>query len=323
MLRNKLGRRHPVYATKNKCIRAREREIASMHHASVLTVAILTLGLIIASVPLLDAAEQPTVTPRVEPSRAPLASPPAKIAQPPPLKSSHSPRAQAQSFINREAAPIYVIAQIVTASAQAAAIFGLFVGGIWALILYRLNRTPVPRLQLKLRSDILRLKGSWCLFASFEVKNIGSRIVEFREPSKEKQTGGPGGCSIILIPLVTRAKPLKDMSSLIRQQRHVHDILKLYRLERHKTVEPGISIREHVLLQLPEELDRYDAFEVQLRVSIQPISWRQRLFLLAPRDKEKGRFLTNVMVFRGPGNAVSVDSLKEENGDGSERLSFA
>jgi len=100
MLRNKLGRRHPVYVTKNKCIRAREREIASMHHASVLTVAILTLGLIIASVPLLDAAEQPTVTPRVEASRAPLASPPAKIAQPPPLKSSHSPRPHAQSFIN-------------------------------------------------------------------------------------------------------------------------------------------------------------------------------------------------------------------------------
>jgi hypothetical protein len=76
--------------------------------------------------------------------------------------------------------------------------------------------------------------------------------------------------------------------------------------DRHKSVEPGITIKEQMLLQLPEEFERYDAFEVQLRVSIQPISWRQKLFL-TPRDQEKGRFLTNAIVFRRS-DATSVSS---------------
>ena len=224
---------------------------------------------------------------------------------------SPAPRAPTPSFIYRDAVPIYVLAQIVTASTQLAAV--LF-GALWVLSLYRLNRSSVPRLQLNLQAKTRRIKDAWCLSASFEVHNIGSTMVSFREPLDPK--GGPGGCAIILIPLAPRATPLTAMRTPVRQRRYIHDILKLYGLERHQSVEPGNVIREHVLLQLPEGLEAYDAFEIQLRVSIKSVAWRQRLLLV----NWPNRFFTNVMVFRGSQDAGALGLRKEENGDGNEHL---
>jgi hypothetical protein len=121
------------------CIGARNRESACSHQVSVLTAAILTLELIICLARLADAATLPRTSPHTRPSPLPSAIALPEIAPLNTLQSSSVPQTQRRSFLDRDAVPIYVIAQIVTASAQVAAILGLFVGGAWVLILYQVG----------------------------------------------------------------------------------------------------------------------------------------------------------------------------------------
>ena len=224
----------------------RNCSIAHIFRTSLRALAALVLGLTVTLTPPAAAATPPTMTSHAENSPVPLAPHPVPSAEDPPLMRSPAPRAPTPSFIYRDAVPIYVLAQIVTASTQLAAV--LF-GALWVLSLYRLNRSSVPRLQLNLQAETRRIKDAWCLSASFEVHNIGSTMVSFREPLDPK--GGPGGCAIILIPLAPRATPLTAMRTPVRQRRYIHDILKLYGLERHQSVEPGNCSSTCSLITLP------------------------------------------------------------------------
>jgi hypothetical protein len=171
--------------------------------------------------------------------------------------------------LSRDASQIYIIQQL-------AATLALLAAAGWILVNYVLNRTHVPRLQVELRAELLELNDGRYLMATMQAKNHGlSRI---KLPKAIAADSGPEGSALTIFPLGTYDNPPYVVQSPPEPDAAVSTFAILVG---HKEVEPGITISEQKLLQLPD--NDYDAYQVQITVSAE--RWfrlrRQRWFAVA------------------------------------------
>jgi len=135
-------------------------------------------------------------------------------------------------------------------------IVALLIGGAWAYLNYVRGRTFKKRLELKISAKQVQSKAGLLLSGAAQIKNVG--LSKF--PIEQK------GTAILFFDLKASA-PVKQLVEAIEVSAGVREVFK-----DHAWIEPGETIAEDFLLQLPEDEDRL-AMKLELRVVAAHIEW--------------------------------------------------
>lgn len=160
---------------------------------------------------------------------------------------------------------------------KATKIVALLIGGAWAYLNYVRGRTFKKRLELKISAKQLRSKAGPLLSGAVQMKNVG--LSKF--PIQQK------GTAIIFSDL----RPSPGATRPTEMTEEVVGVREVFK--DHAWIEPGETIGEDFLLQLPESEDRI-AMKLELRVVAAHIEWNANCIVEIPDDeKTPDRFLTN------------------------------
>jgi hypothetical protein len=143
------------------------------------------------------------------------------------------------------------------------AAFALLVGGVWILMNYVRNRTHVPRLQVELNAKFIKSRERRYILAMMQVKNPGLSVITFPKP--RPRGVGPRG-SALLLSSVVNYHEVPHVVECSWDESSAFDIL-----VHHSSIEPGLTIYEEKILQLPD--NECDAFWLRLRIAAHGQSW--------------------------------------------------
>jgi hypothetical protein len=135
-------------------------------------------------------------------------------------------------------------------------VLALVIGGAWAYLNYRRGRTFKKRLELKVTGKTAQEGKILFLSGTAQIKNVG--LSKF--PIEQRGTA-------ILIFDLTPAASVTQPADFIEKRAGVRSVFK-----EHGWIEPGETIEESFLLQLPENEERV-AMKLDLRVVAAHIEW--------------------------------------------------
>jgi len=135
-------------------------------------------------------------------------------------------------------------------------VVALLIGGAWAYLNYVRGRTFKKRLELKISAKEVRSKAGLLLSGAAQIKNVG--LSKF--PIEQK------GTAILFFDLRPSA-PTDQPTEPTEENVGVREVFK-----DHAWIEPGETIAEDFLLQIPENKERL-AMKLDLRVVAAHIEW--------------------------------------------------
>jgi hypothetical protein len=135
-------------------------------------------------------------------------------------------------------------------------ILALLIGGGWAYLNYVRGRTFNKRLELKISGKRAQKKGVTLLSGTAQIKNVG--LSKF--PIEQK------GTAILFFDLKPSAS-VKRLAETAEERVGVREVFK-----DHAWIEPGETIEDNFLVQLPEDEERL-AVKLDLRVVAAHIEW--------------------------------------------------
>jgi hypothetical protein len=139
---------------------------------------------------------------------------------------------------------------------KATKILALLIGSGWAYLNYVRGRTFKKRLELKISGKRIQSRGVSLLSGAAQIKNVG--LSKF--PIEQK------GTAILFFDLKPSASVTQPLEAA-EERVGVREIFK-----DHAWIEPGETIEENFLLQLPED-DARLAMKMDLRVVAAHIEW--------------------------------------------------
>jgi len=163
--------------------------------------------------------------------------------------------------------PVLPLSSILDVVDKATKVIALLVGGAWAYLNYIRGRTFKKRLELKIAAKELKSKECLLLAGSVQMKNVG--LSKF----PVEQTG----TAILLFDLIP-ALQSACLSEPLEESIGVREVFK-----NHAWIEPGETIAEDFLLQIPERVERL-AIKLELRVVAAHIEWNANCIVGLPDE---------------------------------------
>jgi len=145
----------------------------------------------------------------------------------------------------------------------------LVIGGAWAYLNYLRGRTFKKRLELKISAKEVQSKMGSLLSGNAQIKNVG--LSKF--PIEQK------GTAIVFLDLKASAQAMQPIE-MIEETVGVREVFK-----DHAWIEPGETIAEDFLLQLPQSEDRL-AMKLELRVVAAHIEWNANCIVELGEDRK-------------------------------------
>jgi len=154
-----------------------------------------------------------------------------------------------------------------------AMIAGFIVGGVWTYYLFIKGRVLKPRLEPKVRGEIITVNTRKYMRASLELKNVGSSEVRFTEEA------------LNLEPFAERAHPVVSPEDAAKYKLLTTDwesLLPLKVFTKHAWIEPGETIRDEALLEILT--DEMIAYRIDFVIFAGGITWRATS-IVSPKPK--------------------------------------
>jgi hypothetical protein len=136
-------------------------------------------------------------------------------------------------------------------------IAAVIVGAIWAYLNYVRGRTFKKRLELKICGKTVCRSATLLLSGSAELKNVGLSKVAIEQR----------GTAILIYDLKAATLPEKEPINAVEERTLVLSVF-----ENHGWIEPGETIQQSFLLQLPEIQERI-GIKLELRIVAAHIEW--------------------------------------------------
>jgi len=146
-------------------------------------------------------------------------------------------------------------------------ILALVIGAGWAYVNYVRGRTFSKRLEPKIAGKWVQREGRSLLSGSAQIKNVG--LSKF--PIRQK------GTAILVFDLLPSA-PVEKPTDAVEERVRVREVFK-----QHAWIEPGETVEENFLLQLPDTSSRL-AIKLELRVVAADIEWNANS-IVGPEEK--------------------------------------
>lgn len=156
-----------------------------------------------------------------------------------------------------------------------ATIAGFIVGGVWTYYLFIKGRVLKPRLEPKVRGEIVTINQKKYMRASLELKNVGSSEVVF---TKE---------ALNLEPFAERAHRVVSSEDADKYKLFTTDwesLLPLKVFTRHAWIEPGETIRDEALLEIL--IDETIVYRIDFVIFASGITWRATS-IVSPKPKDQ------------------------------------
>jgi hypothetical protein len=140
---------------------------------------------------------------------------------------------------------------------KAVKIAAVIIGALWGYLNYVRGRTFKKRLELTICGKTLRRGGALLLSGSAQLKNVGLSKVAIQQR----------GTAILIYDLKASSSVEREPISALEERTLVQSVF-----ENHGWIEPGETIEESFLLQLPEKRERI-GIKLELRIVAAHIEW--------------------------------------------------
>jgi|SRR5689334_10893813 len=156
-----------------------------------------------------------------------------------------------------------------------AMIAGFIVGGVWTYYLFIKGRVLKPRLEPKVRGEIVTIDTKKYVRALLELKNVGSSEVKFANEA------------LNLEPFAERSHAVVPPEEAAKYKLWTTDWESLSPLRvfaNHAWIEPGETIRDEALLEIL--IDEIIAYRIDFVIMAGGITWRATS-IVSPKPKDE------------------------------------